>query len=190
MISIFSMPTCRRLSATNCEARSTSPRCSGSVLMLGMRRNCFNSSRKRSWLDCTNASVVADILLPSEEPLSNESVGAAAERIHQNSPHFRGVKRLSQKIEHAAAHGIDPQSGIGEAGGDDHFRGRRDLLCEIQHIGPGAVGKFDIGKDYLVTLHAQLVARMSQVCDMFEFHRQRAQDLREAVRILRVRGYK
>src|ERR1017187_8016879 len=42
-------------------ARSISSRCSGSVLMLGMRRNSFSSSRRRSRFCSTNVSVVLDI---------------------------------------------------------------------------------------------------------------------------------
>ena len=58
MISTFSRPAFLRLAATNPAARATSALCSGRVLMLGIRRNSFNSSSRRGSFSRTNAAIL------------------------------------------------------------------------------------------------------------------------------------
>src|SRR5438874_2047058 len=55
------MPAFVRLAATKLAARSTSGLFSGNVLMLGMRRNSFNSSSRRCSFCCTKLSVACDM---------------------------------------------------------------------------------------------------------------------------------
>ena len=61
------------------------------------------------------------------------------------------------------------------------------MVCEVQHIGPGAIGQSGIGQDYRVGLLAELTARMFQVRYVLDFHRKRSKNLRKAVRIVGMR---
>src|SRR5260221_13664744 len=69
MISTFSRPVAVRLAATNFAARSMSGLCSGSVLMLGMRRNSHSSSSRRWRFDSTKLSALRGMSPPREIPL-------------------------------------------------------------------------------------------------------------------------
>src|SRR3979490_530463 len=66
MISTFSSPALVRLAATNAAAFCTSPLFSGSVLMLGILKKSFNSSRKRTsfcWMKVSTAFDMGNFII-------------------------------------------------------------------------------------------------------------------------------
>src|SRR5690349_11950660 len=126
MTSTFSRPASFRLSATNPAARSMSPRCSGSVLMLGILRNVFNSSRKRSWLSRTNASVALDMSsINYYTSWSNHAGGFGAGLMGhgagEDAPHLRSAEWLRQQIVGAQVNRRGPEPGVRPSVGHNEF---------------------------------------------------------------------
>src|SRR5450759_4573827 len=126
MSSTFSIPAVRRASATKLAARSTAARFSARVLMLGMRRNCFSSSRRRCRLSLTKASVAADMVSPwVEKPLYGAHLGRLGTRpragVIQDAADFGFVEGLGEQVVSAEVERFGPETGIRLRIGDDHF---------------------------------------------------------------------
>src|ERR1051326_3585864 len=102
MISMFSSPAAFKPSATNCAPRCTSAACSGSVLMVGIRRKFFSSSRKRDWLLWTNASVAEDMALVLGRVSAQQRAGGKCLQLPCEKNHYTAaVLDLSDKREQA-----------------------------------------------------------------------------------------
>src|SRR5579883_278937 len=113
MISTFSSPAFFRLSATNSAARRTSDLCSGSVLMEGMRRKSFSSSRKRSRLDSTNALVAWDT-----HHYARSKPGLIDRRRFSSEPRLEAASDPPAAVHfHEGGGGIEPRA---EHTGDDY----------------------------------------------------------------------
>src|SRR5947209_4826856 len=107
MISTFSIPAFRRLPATNSAARWMSGLCSGSVLMLGIRTNSFNSASRRSRFSFTKASVAEDMVL--SRPLYGGDRRPHAvtprTRVIQDAAHLGLIERLCDQVVGAHVEG-------------------------------------------------------------------------------------
>src|ERR1019366_4453192 len=160
MSSTFSIPAVRRASATKLAARSTSARFSATVLMLGMRRTCFSSSRRRCRLSLTKASVAADMVSPwVEKPLYGAHLGRLGRRaragVVQDAADFGFVEGLGEQIVSAEVERFGPKTGIRLRIGDDHFGFPRAFADQMQDILPLAVGQGGFGQDNVVLLPAE-----------------------------------
>src|SRR5207237_6118662 len=101
--------------------------CSGSVLTLGILKKVFSSSRNRSWLSRTNASVVGiehyytkHCTKPSQSRrrLQPDRPGLGGCGAGEHALHLRSVERLSEHVVGAEVNRLGPKSGIGESVGD------------------------------------------------------------------------
>ena len=82
MISTFSMPGVAQVVGHELARRAAmSGLCSGSVLMLGMRRKSFSSSRNRSRFTSMNALVLVDMVFLLEKNHYRASSYRAAEAV-------------------------------------------------------------------------------------------------------------
>src|SRR5881628_3550901 len=119
--------------------------------MLGMRRNVFNSSRKRPWLSRTNASVVVDmnsktIIYTSSSPCGRAGLPLPSPRpdARQHPPHLGLVERLRQQVIRAQIDGFGPETGVGPGIGDDQLGAA--FTRKMQHIPPGSIFQLGFGQ--------------------------------------------
>src|SRR5437763_13839546 len=108
--------------------------CSGSVLMLGIRTNSFNSASRRPRLSFTKASVSEDMVF--ERPLygghRRSHAGTARARVIQDAPHLRLVERLCDQVVRSYIQRFGPKACIRVRIGHDHFEVLRALAGETE----------------------------------------------------------
>src|ERR1035437_1373250 len=195
MSSTLSIPAVRRASATKLAARSTSARFSARVLMLGMRRNCFSSSRRRCRLSLTKASVAADMVSPwVEKPLYGAHLGRLGRRpragVIQDAADFGFVEGLGEQVVSAQVEGFGPETGIRLRIGDDHFGFSRAFADEVQDIEPLAIGQVGFGKNDVVIRLVEPRTRMAQRWRVLQLQGKRMQHLGEVESVFLAPGDK
>src|SRR5713226_2625787 len=107
-------------------------RFSGSVLMLGIRRKVFSSSRKRSRLLSTKASLAVDIGFSFREKNHyirrlnrgpfELGLRTPRARVGENALHLGGGEGLGDQVVSAKVDRLGPEAGIGKPVCNNYFR--------------------------------------------------------------------
>src|SRR5436309_9545042 len=177
-----------------------SARFSGSVLMLGMRRKVFNSSRKRSRLISTKASLAVDIGFSFREKNhyirrlhrgpNDFCLRTPRARVGENALHFGLGERLGDQVISAEIERLSPKAGIGKSVCNNHFRRWRALTRQIQHVQPVSVRKASFSQYDLIRVSPDCATRLLQTCNVLEMQGKRAKHVRKEHSIVGTRGDK
>src|SRR4051794_18459791 len=164
--------------------------CSGSVLMLGIRMNSFNSASRRSRLSFTKASISEDMVF--ERPLygghRRPHAGTAGACVIQKGPPPRLVKRLCDQVVRPYVQGFGPEPCVGVRIGHNHFKFLRAFAGEAEGVAPGSIGEGGFGQDNVVFVLPKLGARVLQRSGVVYRHRKRTQHLRDLTGIIAMSG--